>query len=101
LQYKETFSFLTSSTFGALNIAAQKSILQKRGSIKINCSDILFTNNIRGSSVFSNYNDAFRVKSDTRIVGLTFTYRYGKTTVPPLQRKEGGASEEKQRAKNV
>ena len=58
--------------------------------------DILYTQQFRGYSRYQNVDVTIRQARDSRVVNLSFTYRFskGKTAA---QRKRGGANEEQNR----
>ena len=91
---------------GQFNIAAMqqlstgvsKQILKNKGSLKLNIADIFNSGRQGGVINIQNTVAAFTQTRDSRNVGLTFSYRFGK----PLkiqQRKSGGAGDEQSRIK--
>ena len=80
-----------------LSFAVAKQVLKDKGTLKLNLRDPFYIMHFSGYSKFSNIN--FNVLShwDNRRIGLTFTYRFGKTSNAAPQRKRGGSSEEQNR----
>ena len=78
-------------------IGVQKKILQSRGVIKFAWTDIFYTNYIRANVAFTNYKEYFDVKRDTRVATLSFTYKFGKTSVAGSRRRGTGADDLKGR----
>lgn len=84
---------------GMLNAAAQKKILNNKGSVKLNVRDVLhsfspsgtITNIVGANATFHNF-------IDTRVATLAFTYSFGKLTNTPQKRETGGADSEQGRA---
>lgn len=79
-----------------LTVGLQQSILKKRGSITINFSDILWRAWPSGVTDFGNVNENWKAVRDTRILNISFTYRFGKSQAK--MRRNTGADDEKKRA---
>jgi hypothetical protein len=75
-----------------------KSLWEKKGNLKLNVTDIFYTQQTRATSVYNNYQERLRQRFDTRVVTLAFTYRFGNQKVAPTRRRTSGAEEEKRRA---
>ncbi len=80
-----------------INIGIQKNLFEKRATVRINASDIFWHGYPSATSNYNNYTEFFVAKRDTRQVSLSFTYRFGKRSVPQSQRHNGGAEDEKRR----
>ena len=81
-----------------MSTGISKQVLKKKGSVKLNVADIFFSGRQKGEVNIQNTVAAFRQIRDSRNVGLTFNYRFGK----PLkiqQRKSGAAGDEQSRIK--
>jgi hypothetical protein len=81
-----------------LNAGLQKNLFDKRATARINATDIFWRGYPRATSHYNDYRESFVAKRDTRQVAVSFTYRFGKRTLPPSQRHRGGAEDEKRRA---
>jgi hypothetical protein len=79
-----------------LTVGFQKNILDGKGNLVLNCSDIFWRAWPSGYTDFGNVNESWRAVRDTRQVSLTFNYRFGKGQVKV--RKSSGADTEKGRA---
>ena len=97
-QYGEWYSFTTIQPFGQCNIAAQKTLKNKRTTIKLAANDIFFTSKFRGSSKYNDYEEHYFVRRDSRTVIVSITHKYGKNGVPGIRSRGTGADDEKQRA---
>lgn len=81
---------------GALNVGISKQILQNKGTLKLSGRDIFYTQVMAGNTDFELADEYFKIQRDTRVVSLSFSYRFGKSFKSgPL--KTGGADEEMQR----
>jgi hypothetical protein len=86
--------------FGFVSMGCQKKILNDLGTLKFNLSDVFFTNQIRGiinnlGSIEANW---FGPR-DTRILSITFSYRFGKNTNNKAKYNGTGSESEQNRVK--
>lgn len=81
---------------GELGAGISKQILQNKGTLRLNIRDIFHTQNYSGYSNFENSDEPFEIKWDSRVVRLTFSWRFGKT-MKAIKRSAGGAIEETDR----
>ncbi len=84
---------------GSLNMGVQKTVLNKRGVIRLNAQDILYTSN---PNVFIKYGDLdiiVRPRQDSRVVRLNFTYRFGNMAIKGARERSTGLDAEKSRVK--
>lgn len=93
---KEVYAYLNVSPNWYLNIGAQKKF-KNNSTLKFSFTDIFFTSNIKGQTVYNDYLENFAVKRDTRVVTLSYTYNFG-SSKNGQPRKTGGADDLKQRA---
>lgn len=82
----------------SINAGVQKIVMGGRGTIRLNVSDIFKTYYPRVTSTFLNYSQYFTAIRDTRAVNISFTCRFGKTSVQAARRRTSGVEEEKNRA---
>jgi hypothetical protein len=97
-QSKQVYGYMTIEPLWGLSAGIQKHLFDKRATIKLNATDIFWKSYPRATSVYSNYTESFTAQRETRQVSLTFTYRFGKRSVAPVNRRRGGAEDEKRRA---
>jgi hypothetical protein len=74
----------------------QKTVLQKKGTITLNVTDIFWNSFPRGVTTFSDVDEHWTSRRDTRVINIGFTYKFG-TGKTGRMRKETGAEEEKKR----
>lgn len=79
-----------------LTIGVQQSVLKKRGSVSINYSDIFWKAFPTGVTYFGGVNESWSSRRETRVLNLSFTYRFGKGQT--RMRRNTGADDEKKRA---
>lgn len=92
---KEVYAYLNVSPNWYLNVGAQKKF-KNNSTLKFSFTDVFFTSNIKGQTVYNDYLENFAVKRDTRVVTLSYTYNFG-SSKNGQPRKTGGAEDLKQR----
>ena len=76
----------------------RKSILQGQGSISLNVNDLFNTLNFDGQTIGINQVSAFSTRqTDTRRLGIAFSYRFGKAANARKRNTNGSAEDEKGR----
>ncbi|MDE3253288.1 MAG: TonB-dependent receptor family protein, partial [Bacteroidota bacterium] len=78
----------------------QKSVWQKRGTIRFNITDIFWTNLPKAVITYDNYIEKWHAQRETRVANLSFTYRFGKNTVQAARKRTTASEEERSRAGN-
>jgi len=83
----------------ALDWGISKSVLKKKGTVKLNVSDVF--NNQRFQGTFDNAGYFTRVSSkwESQQVRLNFTYRFGNTNVKAARNRKTGLEDEQNRVK--
>ena len=83
----------------AISPGFQKSILKTKATLKFSYSDIFWTNLPKAVITYpGKYIERWHAFRESRIATLTFTYRFGKSTVQGARRRTTGSEEERQRA---
>lgn len=86
--------------FGHLSVGVQKKILQSKGNLKLNISDLLFTNKIRGTINNLTLAEAsWKSVRDTRVVSMSFNYRFGKNKLAKVNYESKSIESEQNRLK--
>lgn len=85
--------------FGTMNLGISKQMMKNKGSLRISVRDVLWSQRIKGESRYSNIDAKFQQFGESRVVNVSFTYRFSKGKVANVQRKRGGANEEASRVK--
>jgi len=94
-QAREKYAFDNIDPFWFLNTGLQKKFKNK-SNVKLVFNDVFNTNGIQATTRFTDYTEHFKVKRDTQVVILSYTYNFGNGNGMP--RKRGGAEDIKQRA---
>ena len=87
---------------GQVSAGVSKQVLKGKGTVRLNIRDIFWTSKFEGRMDIQGTDTRFQNIRDSRVAGLTFTYRFGKPLKGPQNnRKKGGAAEEQSRVKGV
>jgi iron complex outermembrane recepter protein len=84
---------------GDLSLGLAKQLFHNKSSIKLNLRDILFTQVQNGYIDYQNVHEHFVQSRDSRVVNLSFSYRFGKKPKDAGVKRRGGATEEQSRVK--
>jgi iron complex outermembrane receptor protein len=85
---------------GQLSAGVSKQVLKGKGSVRLNVRDMFYTNWVKGRINFQLTQASFENKRDSRVAGISFTYRFGKPIKGPQNnRRNGGADDEQNRGK--
>ena len=78
----------------------QKIILKGKGTLRLNMTDIFWTNLPKAVITYDNYLEKWHAYRETRVANLVFSYRFGNNKVQAVRRRTTGSEEERQRAGN-
>ena len=81
-----------------VTIGVQKTLLKEKGNLKLSVSDIFWTSRWRSSVQFQNMDIAMKASNTSRMLNVSFTYKFGNSKAQ-YQKKESGASDELDRIK--
>jgi iron complex outermembrane receptor protein len=99
-QGKSVSGTLVGNPLGAINMAAGKTILKGKGSLKLNLQDPFNLAHFSGYSKYGNVDVDLINHWDNRVVNISFTYRFGKNEKNIVQhRQSSSAAEEQSRVK--
>ncbi|MBU1820947.1 MAG: outer membrane beta-barrel family protein, partial [Bacteroidetes bacterium] len=90
---KTVYGFFVAQPQGMINLGVQKNILEKKGTLRLNVSDIFWMNKFRGSTQYKDMNFTVRSTWPSRQVRLTFTYRFGNQNVKGARQRNTGADD--------
>jgi iron complex outermembrane receptor protein len=94
------YGFMVLDPQWGIGLGVQKSILKNKGTLRINITDIFWTNLPKAVITYTNYVEKWHAYRETRVANLAFTYRFGKNTVQAARRRTTASEEERQRAGN-
>lgn len=78
----------------------QKQVLQNRGTLRFNITDIFWTDLPKAVITYNNYIEKWNAYRESRVANISFTYRFGKNTVQAARKRTTASEEERQRAGN-
>jgi hypothetical protein len=81
-----------------MSLGAQKTILKGKGTLRMNLRDPFHWQKFAGSTKYSNIDVRIRNTWNNRTLTVSFSYRFGKTTVAQARRRASGANDEESRA---
>jgi iron complex outermembrane recepter protein len=77
----------------------QKNIMEGKGSIRLNVTDIFWTNLPKAKVTYEgSYVENWHAFRETRVANLSFTYRFGSNKVQAARKRTTASEEERQRA---
>src|SRR5690606_3571481 len=94
---KAAEGILVANEMYAVNAGLSKTVLKKKGTLKLGVRDIFFTQQFSGYARYSDVNVDIDSRRDSRQVNLSFSYRFGKKNIAPERKRRSGAAEEQNR----
>lgn len=94
------YGFMVSEPQWGISAGVQKTILKNKGTLRLNVTDIFWTNLPKAVITYDNYIEKWHAQRETRVANISFSYRFGKKTVQAARRRTTGSEEERQRAGN-
>jgi iron complex outermembrane recepter protein len=83
----------------ALSTGVQKNIMEGKGTVRFNFTDIFWTNRPRSTITYKGrYIENWQAYRESRVANLTFTYRFGNNKVQQARRRTTASEEEIRRA---
>jgi hypothetical protein len=100
-------SYTSSLVYGTLNMGSNygvdlglsKQLLNKKGNLKISVNDLFNTRETNIHSTLSSVNYKLYQKQESRIFRLTFTYRFGSSSIKEARDRSTGLESEQSRIK--
>jgi iron complex outermembrane recepter protein len=90
---------LIAQPMGQLSFGVTKSVLKKKGTLRLNVRDFLRIQQFRGYARYADVDATIKNRWDNRVVNIGFTYRFGKNTAGQPRKRTTGASAEQGRVK--
>jgi hypothetical protein len=92
--------YMVSKPQWGVSAGIQKTVLKSKGTIRLNVTDIFWTNLPKATITYDNYIEHWHAYRETRVVNLGFTYRFGNNKVAAARRRATASEEETRRAGN-
>ncbi|OON70119.1 TonB-dependent receptor [Hymenobacter sp. CRA2] len=97
-QSAERYAYFLSRPQGQVSVGVQKGLWHNKATVKLNVTDVFFTNKNRSTVSFDTYTERFFQRYESRVATLSLNYRFGNDKVAPTKRRGSGAEDEKRRA---
>lgn len=95
---KSIYGFYTTQPQGAFGLGVQKTLMNKKATLKLNVNDPFWLNQFRGYANYQDINFRIRARWESRIARLTFTYRFGNQNVKAARQRSTSTESERNRA---
>jgi iron complex outermembrane recepter protein len=93
------YGFMMIKPQWGIGIGAQKNIMQGKGTVRFNITDIFWTNLPNAKVEYEgSYVENWHAYRESRVANLTFTYRFGNNKVAQARKRTTASEEERQRA---
>ena len=92
------YGLYAAKPMGMVNAGIQKSIWNKKGSIRLNVNDIFWTNRFNGRALYKDIDFAVRSEWPSRQFRITFTYSFGNQNVKGARQRNTGSDDLQKRA---
>ncbi|HAI83478.1 MAG TPA: hypothetical protein DCL43_07410 [Chitinophagaceae bacterium] len=90
--------FMVVRSVWSANFGIQKQVLNNKGTLRLNVTDIFWTNRPGGTITYNNYIEKWSSRRETRVATISFNYRFGKNSVAQARRRTTASEEERNRA---
>lgn len=94
------YGIFVARSMWAVNAGIQKTVLQKKGTLKLNVNDIFASNRFRGVANYNNVYLNVNNRWQNRTVNLSFSYRFGNNKIEAARERQTGSADELKRAGN-
>ncbi|WP_138992078.1 outer membrane beta-barrel protein [Larkinella sp. C7] len=95
---KNLYGFYEAKPMGAFSIGVQKTLMNRKATLKLNVNDPFWLNKFEGRAVYQDINFRVRARWESRIARLTFTYRFGNQNVKAARQRSTSTEAERNRA---
>ncbi len=93
------YGYATFKTQWGLGAGVQKTIMEGKGTVRLNFTDIFWTSRPRAKVEYEgSYIENWHAYRESRVTNLSFTYRFGNNKVQAARRRTTASEEERQRA---
>lgn len=96
-QSKRVYGALVADPQYSVSAGLQKSLLNKRATLKVNVNDLFNTQQFRGKLKYNNVDMVIRNRWESRSIGVSLTYTFGNRNMKTEQHKRSGIEDEQSR----
>lgn len=90
---KTIYGFTVAKPQGMINIGVQKTVMDKKGTIRLNVNDLFAMTSFRGTSKFQDIDYVVHARWPSRQVNLSFSYRFGNQNVKNSRQRNTGVDD--------
>ncbi|WP_426060212.1 TonB-dependent receptor domain-containing protein [Hymenobacter sp. B1770] len=94
---RQRVGFFDFQDIGQLSVGVKKEVWDRKGTLKLAVTDILYTTPLNAVSIYNNYQQDLYLRRDSRVATLSFAWRFGNDKLTNKTRTTG-AEEERRRA---
>lgn len=95
------YGYMVMKSQWGLATGLQKTVMKGKGTVRLNVSDIFWTNRPRATVTYEgSYIENWHAYRESRVANLSFTYRFGNNKVQAARRRTTASEEETRRAGN-
>ncbi len=92
------YGYMVSKSRWGIAAGIQKSVLNNKGTIRLNMTDIFWTNLPRATITYNNYIEYWHAYRESRVANISFSYKFGNNKVAAAKRRATASDEELRRA---
>ncbi|OMP76201.1 outer membrane beta-barrel family protein [[Flexibacter] sp. ATCC 35208] len=93
----EVYGSFTNGAQATIDAGVSQQLWGKKATVKVACSDIFYTLGSTSSSNFNGVNLSSKIMPETRMLKLSFAYRFGSNQIKAARNRNTGSSEERNR----
>lgn len=82
---------------GQVSVGAQKSLCDKKATLRVNLNDVFYTMRFGASNTFANTDNLFIGRFESRVLRVSFTYNFGNKNIKSARQRRVGSEEEQRR----
>jgi hypothetical protein len=97
---RAVYGFFMVQPQGMINVGLQKTMLEKKGTLRLNVNDIFWMNRFTGTANFNDINMRVRSTWPSRQVRVSFTYRFGNQNVKGARQRNTGSDDLQKRVQS-
>jgi len=90
--------FFEFQPIGQVGVGIKKDFLDRKATVRLAATDIFLNTPLHATSIYNNYRQELYLRRDSRVVTLSFNWRFGNDKATAPTRRNSGAEDERRRA---
>jgi hypothetical protein len=90
---RSVYGFTIARPQGMINIGVQKTVMDKKGTIRMNVNDLFAMNKFRGHSKFQDIDYVVNARWPSRQINVSFSYRFGNQNIKSSRQRNTGVDD--------